>query len=175
MGDVIVPPTFKEMTFERYVDTLISAGASYTPTLSGFFSWYMGGRAGISEYYSTAGATWGSPMYAWLAHVGRSYDTNPMHFEIGDGANYRIRNPSTASERLILMRVGYSTPNPSPKVGKQILYGKPSIVLESDEKGFIWIEEEELLKLLVDIKADVDDKMGYGKYKNLLRSLGYDI
>jgi len=163
------------LTFEKYADMTLAGGASYTPTKTGFFSWYMGGGAGISEYYSTGAAIWYSPMRAWLDHVAKGADFNPQHQEIGDGTNYRIRNTSAASERLILMRAGYSTPNPSPKVGKQILYGKPSIVLESDEKGFIWIEEEELLKLLVDIKADVDDKMGYGRYKGLLRGLGYDV
>jgi len=175
MGDVTVPPIFKEITFERYADVLVAAGASYTPTSSGFFSWFMTGQFGISEYYSTGAAIWYSPMRAWLDHVASGTDFNPQHQEIGDGTNYRIRNTSTTSERLILMRAGYSKSNPSPRVGRQILYGKPCIVLESDEKGFIWIEEKELLKLLADIKADVDDKMGYGKYKPLLRTLGYDI
>jgi len=94
---------------------------------------------------------------------------------IVDGINFRLRNVLTTGKYIMLMRAGYSKPNPSPKVGRRILYGKPSIVLESDEKGFIWIEEEELLKLLPDIKADVEDKMGYGRYKGLLRGLGYDV
>jgi len=96
--------------------------------------------------------------------------------------------------------MGYSKPNPSPKIGRQKIYGTDIIILESDEKGFIWIEEEIMTKLCEDIflevkeakekgephpligktmidaiKEDVEDKMGYGKYKPLLRGLGYDV
>jgi len=192
MVDVIIPTIVKPLTFERYADVSIPGGASYTPTKAGFFSWGMELYFGVSEYYSTVKAAWFSPMQAWLTHVGKSSDYNSAHQEIGDGTNYRIRNNSTVYRTLTLMRVGYSTPNPSPSIGKQKMYGKTIIVLESDEKGFIWIEEEKLTKPCEDvfpeaeealigktltqaIKEDVEDKMGYGKYKALLQGLGYDV
>jgi len=198
MGDVIVPAVGIPLTFERYADISLAGGASYTPTVSGLF--HVSSILTITtetismEYYSTIDASWykarTKDYYAYLVFG------NP----IGDGANFRIHNYDAVARTVVLMRMGYSKPNPSPKVGKQMLYGKPCIVLESDEKGFIWIEEEILTKLCEDIflevketkekggphpligktlalaiKEDVDDKMGYGKYKPLLRTLGYDV
>jgi len=172
MGDVIVPPIAK-LTFERYADISLAATAAYTPTTTGLYHCLASAPIAYNalrpEYYSAAGA-------AWVGYGTRDYGDNPIYGNfLSDGSNFRIYNVSGASQRIVLFRMGYSTPNPSPKVGRRILYGKPSIVLESDEKGFIWIEEEELLKLLPDIKVDVEDKMGYGKYKSLLRGLGFDV
>jgi len=166
MGDVIVPPTFKELKFERYADISLGAALSYTPTTPGLYHATLQDRTYLRGwYYSDTAIGW----FIIADAIGEKV------VGISDGTNFRLKNTYTTSLYFVLFRMGYSTPNPSPKVGKQILYGKPSIVLESDEKGFIWIEEEELLKLLADIKADVEDKMGYGKYKSLLRGLGYDV
>jgi len=80
------------------------------------------------------------------------------------------------------------------KKGK--LHGKNIIILEELPNAIIWIEEEDLTKkcedlfpevannpnhkhrgktLLQAIKDDVDDKMGWGKYKKGLRELGFDV
>jgi len=198
MLDVAISTRATPLTFERYADILLAAGASYTPTVSGFF--HVSSISPISmvniraEYYSDEAAVWYVPRT-------KDYAENlTFGIFISDGVNFRVRNVETADRRTILMRTGYSKPNPSPKVGRQVLYGKPSIVLESDEKGFIWIEEEMLTKLCEDvfievkeakekgephpligktlalaIKEDVEDKMGWGKYKPLLRELGYDV
>jgi len=92
--------------FERAADVIVPGGGSYTPTVAGLFSWHMSGAYGVSEYYSSAAADWKSPMQAWLKHVGRAADFNPVHLEIGDGSNYRIHNPGAYGARLVLMRMG---------------------------------------------------------------------
>jgi len=199
MGDLILPPPIAPvLTFEHYVGVTIAAGSSYTPATAGFYH----GATEIPISYALLRVAYYSPdIGAWRFIRTEDYGTNPVFgIFISDGTNLAFYNYDTVSHKLILFRTGYSTPNPSPKVGKQILYGKPSIVLESDEKGFIWIEEEELTKLCEDIipevkeakekgephpligmtftqaiKEDVEDKMGYGKDKGLLRGLGFDV
>jgi len=199
MGDIILPPAVGLLTFERYADVTVLAGAYYTPTVSGLY--HMATDAtGIQynvflpEYYSDKDAAW---------RLARTYDysARPAYGNaIGDGTNVRFYNGAATTYTLIVMRMGYTKPNPAPPIGRQTLYGKSCIVLESDEKGFIWIEEEDLTKLCEDvfldvkeakekgephpligktmiaaIKADTEDKMGYGKHKPLLRKLGYDV
>jgi len=78
-------------------------------------------------------------------------------------------------------------------VRRETRYGKSIIILEEDEKGFTWIEEEKFAMLCEDIfpevkedplhelrgktlaqaiLEDIDDKLGYGKYKTALTELG---
>jgi len=78
-------------------------------------------------------------------------------------------------------------------VRRDIRYNKPVIILEEDERGFMWIYEEDFHKLCEDIfpevKADprhklrgktlkqailedTADEMGWGKYKKPLQDLG---
>jgi len=199
MGDVVVPPAFIELTFERYADVTVSAGGSYTPAVSGFFALAtvhddLAGDEVEPQLYSSATATW------LCMHTVDSY--RPFGgMLIGDGTNLRIKNSLAANKAIVLMRAGYSKPNPTPRVGSIIRkFGTEIIVFESDKKGFIWIERDNLTKLWEDIfldvreakergephpligktlalaiKEDVEDKMGYGKYKTLLRALGYDV
>jgi len=198
MPDIIVPTIVKPLTFERYADISLAAGASYTPTVAGLYhlsGTYELGRGRLSpQYYSAVAGAW------LTSYTIDSYSYAIFGDFISDGINFRLLNQTGATYNIPLMRMGYSKLNPSPKIGRQILYGKPCIVLESDEKGFIWIEEEKLTKLCEDIflevkeakekgephpligktmitaiKEDVDDKMGYGKYKSLLRGLGFDV
>jgi len=77
---------------------------------------------------------------------------------------------------------------------KSKLHGKDIIILEELPHGIIWIEEETFFKLceeifeavradpdhplrgkrLIDaIAEDVEDKMGWGKYKSYLRRRGW--
>jgi len=194
LGDIILPAAVAPLTFERYADVSVAAYAYYTPTVSGIF--HASGNDFIAygyitpEYFSSAVGAWYSPRYS-------TYTTYGVF--IGDGTNFRIGGDS-ATMQIVLMRAGYSKPNPSPPIGRQRKYGKDIIVLEFDEKGFIWIEEEILTKPCEDIipevkeakekgephpligkaftqaiKEDVEDKMGYGKYKDLLRDLGYEV
>jgi len=60
-------------------------------------------------------------------------------------------------------------------VRRDRLHGKDIIVLEDLPNAIVWIEESDLKKLLSSIKADVKDIMGYAKYRDGLRSLGYDV
>jgi len=190
---------FTIRAWEKHADFSLAAYASYTPILSGMFHIAAGDTYTISadhfvpEYYSSTAGAWFQP---------RTLDSTSKQTYgsfIGDGANFRIRNKLAVAVPLVMMRMGYHNPNPSPKVGKQTLYGKPSIVLESDERGFIWIEEESLTKLceelftdvqeakekgepheligktLLDaIKEDTRNKLGWRKYRQLLRDVGYE-
>jgi len=77
---------------------------------------------------------------------------------------------------------------------KRVVFGKPAIVLEEDEKGFTWIYEENLFKpceelfpevqadpdhplrgkrLIDAIAEDVEDKLGWEKYKGYLKRRGW--
>jgi len=190
----VVPP----LTYERYADVLIPADGSYIPTTPGFYSIAtvhddLAGTEVEPQYYSTATGVWR------CIHTVDYY--RPVQgMLISDGANLRVLNPFPASKSLVMMRSGYSKPNPSPSIGRQVLYGKKCIVLESNEKGFIWIEEEDLTKLceniflevreakekgephpligktfILAIKEDTENKLGYAKYKELLRNLGFDV
>jgi len=191
-------PVIPKLEFERYADISLAAGASYTPTVSGLF--HASGAIYIA--YGKIQFSYRSDLdAAWYPVRTEDYTGLPVYGNpIGDGTNLMFYNATAAAYTLVLMRMGYSKPNPSPKVGRQTMYGTNIIVLESDEKGFIWIEEEMLASLCEDvipevreakekskphpligkaftqaIKEDVEDKMGYGKYKSLLRDLGFDV
>jgi len=79
-----------------------------------------------------------------------------------------------------------------PRKGK--LHGKDIIILEELPEGIIWIEEEDLFKpceeifeevradldhplrgkrLIDAIRDDVEDRMGWGKYKPYLKRRGW--
>jgi len=186
------------LKFERYADISLASGASYTPTVAGLYhlsGTYEIARGRLSpQYYSAVAGAW------LTSYTIDSYSYAVFGDFVSDGINFRLLNETGVTYNIALMRMGYSKPNPSPKIGRQTMYGKPCIVLESDEKGFFWIEEEILTKLCEDIfievkeakekgephpligktlieaiKEDVEDKMGWGKYKPLLRDLGYDV
>jgi len=116
---------------------------------------------------------------------------------VGDGSNLEVYNGDTLARRVVMFRMGYTKPNPPPRTGRRRLYGTYVIVLERDDKGFIFIAEaafntlcEDLFEGVAESKRkgephpligktlreaileDVDDKMGYGKYKALLSDLG---
>jgi len=199
MEDVIVPsPPVAKLTFEFYADPTIAAGASYVPVTAGFY--HCGGAIAVSashfapEYYSPTAPGWLKTL------TYDSYARPAFGCFISDGSNFRIRNITTTAYSIVLMRAGYTKPNPTPKVGIVTKYGTEIIVLELDERGFIWIERGDLVKpcedifpevqeakekgephpligktLLEAIKGDVEDKMGWGRSKPLLRELGYDV
>jgi len=184
----VVPP----LKFEFYTEVYLSAGATYTPTAPGLY--HAGGNLPFSVGYFR-------PLYGYEKISTRdTYIRATYGTFISDGAKLNFYNAYTAGGNLLLMRSGYSKPNPSPKVGRQTILGKPCIVLESDEKGFVWILEEDLTKscenlfdevkeakekgkphpligktLIEAIKENAKPEMGWGKYRDLLKKLGYDV
>jgi len=186
------------LTFEKYAELGLTPDSSYTPTTTGFY--HLASEVPIAvddfapQYYDETDAVW--------YHVRTSDYSSRLTYGIfiSDGTNFRVLNETLATRRVVLMRAGYSKPNPSPPVGRQTLYGKKCIVLESDERGFAWIVEEDLTRLCEDlfrevrerkekgephpligkrlidaIKEDAEDRMGWGIYKPLLRKLEYDV
>ena len=61
-------------------------------------------------------------------------------------------------------------------VEKAKLHGEDIVILEKLPSGaIVWISEKDIKAKEQSIKADVDDKMGYGKYKKALKQLGFDV
>jgi len=182
---VAAPPA--PMTFERTYDRYLSAFTRIVPTVGGFF--FLGPSSGASssafnfclEVYSTKYSTWMSAVMSAGTIYGHA-------FGIGDGANFGIKNWDDIDRLLLVMRAGYSKPNQPPEVGT---VEKAMLVLEVSEMYYIGVDVEDLEKTFGErgaveeghpyydktleqlIEEDVEDKMGYEKYLDVLHAAGY--
>jgi len=169
-----VPPLLE---FERFEDRSVGAYGAITPTVGGFFFVGMQPMGEVStaqnisiELFSDAAPAWrGVRMY-----IGGEYG---FAFGIGDGSNFRVKNWDDVARTITLMRAGYSRPNPPPKVGSIV---KGSLVLEVSEKYYVSVDVHDLENVVREgktlerlIEEDAEDKMGYGKYLDVLHGAGY--
>jgi len=87
------------LTWERYADATISAGASYTPTARGIFV-----IADSTTVLSVEPELYSATQAAWYGVRDGAGNAHPM--VVGDGSNLRFNNPTASSINVVIMRVG---------------------------------------------------------------------
>jgi len=154
-------------TFERIADVSVASGGAWTPSIAGFYRWIGSAAYFDGQYYSDADTS-------WITGGNVAKD-----FAVGDGVNYRIVNNDSTGHTLVVLAIHYTKPKFKLKdpISIDKFKGEDIIVLEKDVEGrwYITVEVETFTKYLPQIKADIKDVMGYGKYKDGLRKLGFDV
>jgi len=154
-------------TFENAaLDVSVSGGANWVPTVAGFYQW-VSSNGYMAPAYVTATST-----------VPATASDNGVL--ITDTNNLVLHNTSTSSDSIGVTGMHYSKPAfklKDPVNIDRLPIGLEVIVLEKDPKDrwYVVVAVNKLKELIPQIKADTQDKTGYGKYKNGLRKLGFDV